>query len=437
MDASLLRYWIFLVRYSIFKIFLELNNPVGLGGASIIRMTINFNNKKALVRVDFNVPVDKQYNITDDTRMRAALPTLNKILADGGSIVLMSHFGRPDEKKLPDGSVDKARFTLNHLTKRLAELLGRPVQFCDETVGEKATTLAQNLKAGEVLLLENTRFQPEEGKGDVQFAEKLAKLGDIYVNDAFGSAHRAHASTTTVAQFFDKDHKTFGFLMEAEVKNAQRVLNNPARPLTAILGGAKVSDKLLLIERLLDLADNIIIGGGMTYTFVKANGGNIGKSLCEPDRMELTKEILAQAKAKGKNIYMPVDNVCADDFSNTANRITAAAGQIPDAWEGLDIGPETIKNFCEVVENSKTLLWNGPMGVFEFPNFATGTNAIAEAVVRATQKGAFSLIGGGDSASAINNGGYADQVSFVSTGGGAMLEFLEGKVLPGVAAIEG
>ncbi len=398
-------------------------------------MKINFHGKRALVRVDFNVPLDKQFNITDDTRIRAAAPTLKKILADGGSIVLMSHFGRPEEKRLEDGSINVAKFTLRHVVARTAEVLGVPVHFCEETVGEKATAMANNLKAGEVLLLENTRFQAEEGKGDVVFAEKLAKLGEVYVNDAFGSAHRAHASTATVAQFFSKENKCFGYLMEAEVANGQKILDNPQRPLTAILGGAKVSDKIMLIEKLLDLADNIIIGGGMTYTFVKANGGNIGLSLCEPDRMEKTKEIMALAAQKGKNIYMPSDNICADGFSNDANRLTAQSGQIPDGWEGLDIGPDTIKTFSEVVTNSKTVLWNGPMGVFEFPNFAIGTNAIAEAVVAATDNGAFSLIGGGDSASAINNAGYGDKVSFVSTGGGAMLEFLEGKELPGVKAI--
>jgi phosphoglycerate kinase len=398
-------------------------------------MKINFNGKKALVRVDFNVPLDKQFNITDDTRIQAAMPTLKQILSDGGAIILMSHFGRPDEKLLPDGTIDYAKFTLRHIVKHLSSVLGRDVQFCEETVGEKATAMAADLKAGEVLLLENTRFYKEEKKGNVEFAEKLSKFGDVYVNDAFGSAHRAHASTTTVAQFFSKENKCFGYLMEAEVANGQKILDNPARPLTAILGGAKVSDKIMLIEKLLDLADNIIIGGGMTYTFVKANGGNIGNSLCEPDRMEKTKEIVALAAQKGKNIYMPTDNLCADDFSNTANTLVSKAGEIPDGWEGLDIGPDTIVAFAEIVKHSKTVLWNGPMGVFEFPTFAKGTNAIAEAVVAATENGAFSLIGGGDSASAINNAGYGDRVSFVSTGGGAMLEFLEGKELPGVAAI--
>jgi phosphoglycerate kinase len=398
-------------------------------------MNINFQGKKALVRVDFNVPVDKQYQITDDTRIRAAMPTINHILNDGGAVILMSHFGRPDEKPLADGSVDVARFTMRHLVAHLSEVVGRDVQFCDETVGEKATAMAAALKAGEVLLLENTRFYKEEKKGDAAFAEKLAKLGDVYVNDAFGSAHRAHASTTTVAQFFDKSQKCFGYLMESEVKNGQRILDNPERPMVAIVGGAKVSDKIMLLDKLLDTVDALIIGGGMAYTFSKAFGGNIGKSLLEADRMETAKEIVAKAAAKGVKLLLPTDNVIADDFSNNANRKIAAAGEIPDGWEGLDIGPDSIKLFQATVESAKTILWNGPMGVFEFENFAAGTNAIADSVVNATANGAFSLIGGGDSASAINKAGRTDQVSFVSTGGGAMLEFLEGKELPGVKAI--
>ena len=398
-------------------------------------MKINFQGKKALVRVDFNVPLDKQFKITDDTRIQAAVPTIKKILADGGSVILMSHFGRPDEKKLPDGSIDVAKYTLKHIVKHLSKVLDVKVKFCKQTVGRSATIMAGKLQAGEVMLLENTRFQPEEGQGNKPFARKLAKLGDVYVNDAFGSAHRAHASTTTVAKYFDQDSKCFGYLMDKEIANATKVLNNPERPLTAIIGGAKVSDKILLIERLLNIADNIIIGGGMAYTFVKAQGGQIGRSICEPDRMELTKTILAKAKKKKVNIYLPSDNLCADDFNNNANTQIVKSGEIPDGWEGLDIGPDAAKTFAEVIKNSKTVLWNGPMGVFEFPNFAKGTNAIAEAVVAATANGAFSLIGGGDSASAINNGGYGDKVSFVSTGGGAMLEFLEGKELPGVKAI--
>ena len=398
-------------------------------------MKINFNHKRALVRVDFNVPVDKQNNITDDTRIAAALPTLKQILSDGGSIVLMSHFGRPEEKLLPDGSIDRAKYTLNHVTARLSELLGCAVKFCEETVGDKATAMANDLKAGEVLLLENTRFQKEEGKGDVAFAEKLSKLGDVYVNDAFGSAHRAHASTTTVAQFFTKENKCFGYLMEAEVKNGQRILDNPARPMVAIVGGAKVSDKILLLDRLLDNVDTLIVGGGMTYTFTKAFGGNIGTSLLEADRMETAKEIVAKAKAKNVNLLMPTDNVVTTDFSNETPRKVVKSNEIPDNEMGLDIGPDSIEAFCAAIESAKTILWNGPMGVFEFSNFAAGTNAVANAVVKATENGAFSLIGGGDSASAINKAGLSDKVSFVSTGGGAMLEFLEGKELPGVKAI--
>jgi phosphoglycerate kinase len=398
-------------------------------------MKINFAGKKALVRVDFNVPLDKKYKITDDTRIQAAVPTIKKILADGGSVILMSHFGRPEEKRLPDGSIDVEKFTLKHIVKHLSKVLDIKVKFCKQTVGRSASIMSSKLQPGDVMLLENTRFQAEEGLGDKKFARKLAKLGDVYVNDAFGSAHRAHASTTTVAKYFGQEQKCFGYLMEKEVANGSKIMNNPEHPVTAIIGGAKVSDKILLIERLLKIADNIIIGGGMTYTFVKAQGGQIGNSICEPDRMELTKEILEKAKKQKVNIYMPSDNLCADGFSNDANKKVVKAGEIPDGWEGLDIGPDSIKTFAEVVTASKTVLWNGPMGVFEFKNFAKGTNAIAEAVVKATENGAFSLIGGGDSASAINNGGYGDKVSFVSTGGGAMLEFLEGKELPGVKAI--
>lgn len=398
-------------------------------------MNLDFKGKKALVRVDFNVPVDKQFQITDDTRIQAALPTINHILNEGGAVILMSHFGRPDEKLLADGTIDYQRFTMRHLVAHLSKVLGKNVLFCEETVGEKASQMAADLKAGEVLLLENTRFYKQEKKGDIEFSKQLAALGDVYVNDAFGSAHRAHASTTTVAQFFDKDHKCFGYLMEAEVKNGQKVLNNPSRPMVAIVGGAKVSDKILLLEKLLDNVNTLIIGGGMAYTFSKAFGGEIGNSLLEADRMELAKAIVAKAEAKGVTLLLPVDNVIADSFSNDANRKIAKTGEIPEGWQGLDIGPESITLFSQNIVNAKTILWNGPMGVFEFENFASGTNAVANAVVEATQNGGFSLIGGGDSASAINKAGMNDQVSFVSTGGGAMLEFLEGKELPGVKAI--
>ena len=390
--------------------------------------SFDFSNKKALVRVDFNVPLNDRLEITDDTRIKATIPTIKKILTDGGSCILMSHLGRPK-----DGPVEK--YSLKHLVAPLSLILGVQVKFADDCIGQQATDLAADLKPGEVLLLENLRFYKEEEKGDVAFAEKLSKLGDVWVNDAFGTAHRAHASTAVIGQFFTD--KICGKVMQAEIDNAQHILESAEKPFTAIMGGAKISDKILIIERLLDTVDNLIIGGGMTYTFTKALGGNIGKSLLEADKQDLALEILRKAKEKGVNIIMPLDNVCADDFSNDANRQTVDTGLIPDGWEGLDIGPKTIELFKETVKNSKTILWNGPMGVFEFPNFATGTNAIAEAVVAATeQNNAFSLIGGGDSASAINNAGMGDRVSYVSTGGGALLEYMEGKVLPGVAALD-
>lgn len=387
----------------------------------------NFEGKKALVRVDFNVPLNAEFEITDDTRIKAATPTIKKILSDGGSAILMSHLGRPKE-----GPEEK--FSLKHLVATLSERFGTEVKFADDCVGQDAVDLAAGLQPGEVLLLNNLRFYKEETKGDEAFAEKLSKLGDVYVNDAFGTAHRAHASTTIVAKFFSD--KVCGYVMQAELDNAEKVLNNPDRPFTAIMGGAKVSDKILIIEKLLDKVDNLIIGGGMSYTFTKAKGGQIGNSLCEDDKLELTKELEAKAKEKGVNLYLPVDNKIADDFNNDAASQFVDADKIPDGWMGLDIGPETVKIFSEVVANSKTVLWNGPMGVFEFENFAKGTEAIAEAVVTATQNNGFSLIGGGDSASAINNLGYGDKVSYVSTGGGALLEYMEGKVLPGVAALE-
>lgn len=387
----------------------------------------NFEGKKALVRVDFNVPLNAAFEITDDTRIKAATPTIKKILADGGSAILMSHLGRPK-----DGPEEK--FSLKHLVSTLSERFGTTVKFAEDCVGQDAIDLAAGLQAGEVLLLNNLRFYKEETKGDEAFAEKLSKLGDVYVNDAFGTAHRAHASTTIVAKYFSD--KVCGYVMQAELDNAEKVLNNPDRPFTAIMGGAKVSDKILIIEKLLDKVDNLIIGGGMSYTFTKAKGGQIGTSLCEDDKLELTKELEAKAKEKGVNLYLPVDNKIADDFNNDAKSDIVDADKIPDGWMGLDIGPETVKMFSEVVANSKTVLWNGPMGVFEFPNFATGTESIAEAVVTATENNGFSLIGGGDSASAINNLGYGDKVSYVSTGGGALLEYMEGKVLPGVAALQ-
>lgn len=388
----------------------------------------NFSGHKALVRVDFNVPLDNQFAITDDTRIRATIPTIMKIVNDGGSAILMSHLGRP--KGGPE-----EKYSLKHVLPALNEAFGRTVKFADDCIGQSATEQAASLQPGEILLLENLRFYKEEEKGDVAFAEKLSKLGDVWVNDAFGTAHRAHASTAVMGQFFTD--RVTGYVMQAELDNAKKVLDAPERPFTAIMGGAKISDKILIIEKLLDKVDNLIIGGGMTYTFTKAMGGQIGKSLLEADKQELALALLEKAEAKGVKIYMPVDNLCADAFSNDANRQTVATGQIPDGWEGLDIGPESIKVFADVVMQSKTILWNGPMGVFEFENFAHGTDAIAEAVVRATEEnGAFSLIGGGDSASAVNQAGYGDRVSYVSTGGGALLEYMEGKVLPGVAALE-
>ena len=398
-------------------------------------MQLNFQNKKALVRVDFNVPLDKQYQITDDTRMRAAVPTIQEILKQGGSVILMSHLGRPIEKPNPDGSINKAKFTLRHLTAHLSELLGKNIQFAEDCVGESAQKMAAELRVGEILLLENTRFHEEEEKGNHEFAKKLASLGDLYVNDAFGTAHRAHASTTTVAHFFDKNHKCFGYLMDAELANAKRVLEQPARPLLAIVGGAKVSDKILLLERLMNLADKIIVGGGMAYTFMKAQGGHIGNSLCEDDRLELANELIIKAKEKGVEFLLPEDSIVADGYSNEANFTTADSKAVPDAWMALDIGEKACSAFREAILSSKTILWNGPMGVFEMSNFANGTNTVAHAIADATSAGAFSLIGGGDSVAALQQSGLTDRVSYVSTGGGAMLEFLEGKVLPGVAAI--
>ncbi len=387
------------------------------------------------MRVDFNVPLDKQYNIADDTRMREALPTIKHVLDGGGAVILMSHLGRPLAKLNEDGTINVQKFTLDHLTKPLAEMLGCTVKFCPETVGDVATEMAGDLLPGEVLLLENTRFQKEEEKGDLEFSKQLAALGDIYVNDAFGTAHRAHASTTVMAQFFPKENRTFGFLMESEIKNAEKVLNNPERPFTAITGGAKVSDKIVLLERFLDLVDNIVIGGGMAYTFVKAQGGSIGNSLVEDDKLELALDLLKKAEAKGVRIYLPKDSVVADKFDAAANHKQVSSYEVPDGWMGLDIGEKAVTSFKNVIMDSKTIIWNGPMGVFEMPNFANGTKAIAVAVAEATKNGAFSLVGGGDSVAAVNQMGLADQVSFVSTGGGAMLEMLEGKELPGIKAI--
>ncbi|MEQ8476771.1 phosphoglycerate kinase [Fulvivirga sp.] len=388
---------------------------------------INFSGKKALIRVDFNVPLNAKYEITDDTRIKAAVPTIKKILDDGGSAILMSHLGRPKE-----GPEEK--FSLKHLVKDLSGRFGTEVKFASDCISADAKTLAEGLKAGEVLLLENLRFYKEEEKGDADFAKKLSELGDIYVNDAFGTAHRAHASTSIVAQFFDT--KVSGYVMAAELDNAQKVLDNAQKPYTAIMGGAKISDKILIIERLLDKVDNLIIGGGMSYTFFKAMGGQIGSSLVEEDKLDLAKTLITKAKEKGVNLELPFDSIIADKFAADANTQTVANTSIPDGWMGLDIGPQATEVFSNIIKKSKTILWNGPMGVFEMEKFSNGTNNVAKAVVEATKNGGFSLIGGGDSASAVNNLGYGDDVSYVSTGGGALLEYMEGKVLPGVAALE-
>jgi phosphoglycerate kinase len=386
----------------------------------------NFKGKKAIIRVDFNVPLNKDYEITDDSRMRAAVPTIKKILNDGGSVILMSHLGRPKE-----GPEEK--FSLKHLTKHLAKLVHAEVKFADDCIGESAVKLSAELKPGEVLLLENLRFYKEETKGEEAFSKKLAALADVYVNDAFGTAHRAHASTTIVANFAPE--KMFGYLMERELTSIDKVLKDTQKPYTAIIGGAKVSSKIEILNNLMDKVDDLIIGGGMMFTFIKAQGGKVGGSLVEDDFLETAKDIMVKAKEKGVNLYIPVDAVVADAFSNDANFKTVKADVIEDGWMGLDIGPESMKTLSKVVENSKTVLWNGPMGVFEMPNFAAGTKAIADALVAATKKGAFTLVGGGDSVAAINQLNLADQVSYVSTGGGALLEYMEGKVLPGVAAI--
>jgi phosphoglycerate kinase len=391
--------------------------------------TYSFKGKRAIVRVDFNVPVDKEtFEVTDDKRIRAALPTIHHILKSGGSVILLSHFGRPK-----DGPEEK--FSLKQIIKVVEKNIGQTVQFASDCIGKDAKERGAALKNGEVLLLENVRFYAEETKGDIGFAEKLASLGDCYVNDAFGAAHRAHASTTQIAQFFPRD-KMVGFLMKAEIESARKVLNHAERPFTAIVGGAKVSDKVLIVENLLNIADHIIIGGGMSYTFYKAQGGTIGQSLCEDERLETCREILAKAKEKGVRIHLPLDSTIADRFAADALTKVAPSNQIPDGWMGLDIGTEAIAAFREVLLASKTILWNGPMGVFEMKAFENGTKAVAEAVAEATGKGAFSLIGGGDSAAAVQKFGMSDQVSYVSTGGGALLEYFEGKVLPGVQAME-
>ncbi len=387
----------------------------------------NFSGKRALIRVDFNVPLSKELQITDDSRMRAAIPTIEKILDDGGSVILMSHLGRPKE-----GPEDK--FSLRHLREHLGKLLKKEVKFADDCIGQSAREAAESLKPGEVLLLENLRFYKEETGGDEGFAKKLAGLADVYVNDAFGTAHRAHASTTIVAKFFP-GNKLFGDIMTNELKSIDKVLNDTRKPYVAIIGGAKVSTKIDIIRNLLDKADELIIAGGMMFTFIKARGGKTGNSLCEDDYLETAREIMAEAKEKGVKLHLPSDTIIADAFSNDANTRLAKSDNIPDEWMGVDIGKESIEKFSATIAKAKTILWNGPMGVFEMSNFAAGTKAIAEAIVNATEKGAFSLVGGGDSVAAVSQLGLAEKVSYVSTGGGALLEYMEGKILPGIQAI--
>ncbi|REG92219.1 phosphoglycerate kinase [Flavobacterium aquicola] len=386
----------------------------------------DFNNKKAIIRVDFNVPLDENFNVTDTTRIEAAKPTIDYILSNGGSVILMSHLGRPK------GAQDK--YSLKHILNTTSEILGVPVQFASNCVGAEAQEAAKNLKPGQVLLLENLRFHDEEEAGDVAFAKELASLGDIYVNDAFGTAHRAHASTTIIAQFF-ADNKCFGTLLAKEIESLNKVLKNSEKPVTAVLGGSKVSSKITVIENILDKVDHMIIGGGMTFTFIKAQGGNIGDSICELDKLDLALEILRLAKEKGVQIHIPVDVVAANDFSNTADTQVVDVREIPDGWQGLDAGPKSLANFEKVILESKTILWNGPLGVFEMETFSKGTIALGDYIAAATANGAFSLVGGGDSVAAVKQFGFEEKMSYVSTGGGAMLEMLEGKILPGIAAI--
>lgn len=389
--------------------------------------TYSFAGKRAIVRVDFNVPLDKAFNVTDDNRIRAALPTIKKILSDGGSAILMSHLGRPK-----DGPEEK--FSLKHILPTLSKHLGVEVKFAPDCIGAEAVQLSSALKPGEVLLLENLRFYKEEEKGDEGFAQKLANLADVYVNDAFGTAHRAHASTTIIAKFFPQN-KMFGYLIQSELNGLEKVLHKPQKPYTAVLGGAKVSTKITIIENLMDKVDNLIIGGGMMFTFIKAQGGKIGSSMVEDDKLDMALDIMAKAKQKGVNILLPVDTVIADSFSNEANSKVVRVDDIPEGWLGLDIAQDSVEQFSKVIENSKTIRWNGPMGVFEMPKFAEGTKQVAKAMARATANGAFSLVGGGDSVAAINSLGLADEVSYVSTGGGALLEYLENGDLPGIKAV--
>jgi len=386
----------------------------------------NFENKKALIRVDFNVPLNESFEVTDATRIEAAKPTIIKILEDGGSAILMSHLGRPEGKQ--------AEFSLKHIAEKVQEVLGVNIKFAEDCIGEATEKLAADLEPGEILLLENLRYYKEETAGDKDFAEKLSKLADIYVNDAFGTAHRAHASTAVVAQFFD-GAKCFGSLLAKEIESIDKVLTSGEKPITAVLGGSKISSKITIVENILDKVDHLIIGGGMSFTFIKAQGGKIGNSICEDDKQELALDILKQAKEKGVEIHLPVDVVCVDDFSNDANTQMVDIFDIPEGWEGIDAGEKTRVIFDEVIQKSKTILWNGPLGVFEMENFAKGTIALGESIVKSTKNGAFSLVGGGDSVAAVKEFGFGDKVSYVSTGGGAMLESLEGKTLPGIQAI--
>nr|WP_322624883.1 phosphoglycerate kinase [uncultured Flavobacterium sp.] len=387
---------------------------------------IDFKDKKAVIRVDFNVPLDENFNVTDDTRIVAAKPTIDKILEDGGSVILMSHLGRPKGKE--------EKYSLKHIVAKVSEVLGKEVKFAEDCIGDVAEAAAADLKPGEVLLLENLRFYAEEEAGNEEFAGKLAKLGDVYVNDAFGTAHRAHASTTIIAKFFP-EAKVFGLLLAKEIESLDKVLKNSEKPVTAILGGSKVSTKITVIENILNKIDHLIVGGGMTYTFVKALGGNVGNSICELDKLDLAHEILAKAKEHNVQVHIPVDVVAADNFSNTANTQIVDVKEIPDGWQGLDAGPKTLENFKEVILASKTILWNGPIGVFEMETFANGTITLGNFIAEATEKGAFSLVGGGDSVAAVKQFGLEPKMSYVSTGGGAMLEMLEGRTLPGIAAI--
>ncbi len=388
---------------------------------------ISFSGKKVLMRVDFNVPLDSNQKVTDETRIKSAVPSIKKILNEGGAVILMSHLGRP--KTGPE-----EKFSLKHTIPNLNKALGLEVQFADDCIGKSAIEKAEKLNSGEVLLLENVRFYKEETKGDTNFAKQLASLGDAYVNDAFGTAHRAHASTTTIAEFFEE--KAAGYLIQAEIENAKKVLDHTERPFVAIMGGAKISDKILIIEKLLDKVDTLIIGGGMSYTFIKAQGGKIGNSLCEEDKIPLAKDLIRKSKEKGVSLVLPMDSVAADAFDNNANTMICNSHEIKDGYMGLDIGPQAIKQYSEAILSAKTILWNGPVGVFEMEKFSKGTKDIAGAIADASSKGAFSLIGGGDSAAAVNQLGYGDKVSFVSTGGGALLEYFEGKALPGILALD-